>query len=134
MPSRFAIPTVLTFGGLGIALLGLSACATLGDPVQTVDLRVEAHSPPGFVLGRPVVTLEGANLRLRGRVCRKPLSIRPQPRTLRVELFDAQARLLHRRDVALNALPPRSGPRCVYYAALGPAELTMDRAVITPIN
>lgn len=126
---RFKVP--LSFA-LIAAILPMSACATVGDPSGLVDVEIETESPSGFRLGRPQVVLVGGEMRVRGALCRKPLSIRRQPHGLIVTFMDSDNRALQRRTVPVGSLPVHGGARCVYYSANSPAELGVKRVAVRP--
>jgi len=97
-----------------LAAAALAGCAALGPGT---DLPSSVSSVEGFTLHLPSVSYREAKVRVRGAVCRDPLSVRRAPRSLTVTLVDDLSGRTVSAAIALRPLPVGGSPQCVHYAS-----------------
>lgn len=103
-----------------VALI-LAGCVSAPRETALATLRAHGEVTSDFRLTRPVATLRGDRLVLRGQMCRRFNSIELSPHRLVVTGYDAAGHVLFRQVTGVTPLLVRTDDTCHAYAADAPA-------------
>lgn len=111
-----------------VLALALAACASAP---ASAEIAVAASAPIGFLSHAPTVQVTRGEVRVRGVLCRAPLSTRVAPQRLDVSLEDGRGAMLVRQSTPLSPLPVGRGARCVTYRIALPQHPDAARATLS---
>ena len=113
---------------LQVLTAALAGCASAP---KAAELVATTTAPPGFETYAPAVRIADGEVRVRGVLCRAPLSTHPAPRRLEASLEDDRNARLDRRSAPLSPLPVGRGARCINYRIALPQYPHAARVTLT---